>query len=74
MKKRLNKLGTGKSGIVHAIEGESAGRCRIAVMGVVPGTEVTVERKGVFGDPLIGSLRGYKVALRASEAAMVVLE
>jgi hypothetical protein len=43
-------------------------------MGVVPGAEIEVMRIAPLGDPVEYRVRGYRLSLRRSEAAHVVVE
>jgi hypothetical protein len=43
-------------------------------MGVVPGAEIEVVRIAPLGDPVEYRVRGYRLSLRRSEAAHVVVE
>ncbi len=40
---------------------------RLADLGFVPGTEVTVLRRAPLGDPIEVELRGYRICLRESQ-------
>ncbi len=40
---------------------------RLADLGFVPGTDVTVLRRAPFGDPIEVELRGYRICLRESQ-------
>jgi ferrous iron transport protein A len=44
---------------------------RLRELGFCPGTEVRFERQAPFRGPLIVNLRGYRLALRPSEARRV---
>lgn len=46
-------------------------RRRLAELGLVPGTAVTVLRRAPSGDPMEISQRGYRLSLRARDAALV---
>lgn len=58
---------------VQRIEGDDLLARRLADMGLWPGTAVEVLRSAPFGDPVQYALRGYRLALRRSEAARVVV-
>ena len=44
-------------------------RNRLLSLGLTPGTRFRVERHAPLGDPVEISLRGFRLSLRASEAA-----
>ncbi len=47
---------------------------RIRELGFVPGTEVSVLRRGPLGDPIHLELRGYRICLRKADLAQVHVE
>lgn len=47
---------------------------RLLEMGLTPGTRVTVVRRGLFGDPLQVSVRGYMLSLRRAQARAIVIQ
>ena len=49
-------------------------RRRLMDMGVVPGTEVEVERPAPLGDPLKIKLKGFNLSLRKDEAGQIEVE
>ena len=48
-------------------------RNRVLALGFVPGTEVKSVRRAPFGDPTEYELRGGRVSLRRSEAALLLI-
>ena len=52
-------------------DGTAALSERLADLGFVPGTPVQVVRKAPLGDPIEVEIRGYRLCLRAEEAAAV---
>lgn len=70
----LDKLPTGQSGVISAVEGERALRCRLLDMGLIPGTTVTVRKTAPMGDPIELWLRGYALTLRKADAERITLE
>lgn len=66
-------LDIGKVAVVAQITGEPALKRRILEMGLVPGTEVRMERKAPLNNPVSVYLRGYELSLRLDEARHVVL-
>ena len=49
-------------------------KTRLAEMGLVPGTVVTVLKKSPLGDPIEFSVRGYALCIRATEAEHFLAE
>jgi Fe2+ transport system protein FeoA len=69
----LDRVPEGSTAHVIRIDGEDLLARRLADMGLWPGTAVEVQRVGPFGDPVQYALRGFRLALRRSEAARVVV-
>lgn len=69
----LDSSPLGASVRVMRIEGEDAIAQRLHDLGFWPGTEVSVLQRAPFGGPLAFSLQGYRLALRRTEAARVVV-
>lgn len=70
----LDKLPTGRSGVISAVGGDGALRCRLLDMGLIPGTTVTVRKTAPMGDPMELWLRGYALTLRKADAERIELE
>lgn len=60
--------------VTALIGGEKAYRQRLLAMGLMPGTEFTVERVAPFGDPIEIMVRGCALSLRKSEAGILQIE
>ncbi len=73
VEKTLSSLAVGEGGIVSKIEGDGSLKRRILEMGLVPGTEVRVERKAPLNDPVSIWFRGYELSLRVDEADAVFI-
>ena len=69
----LDLLENGATASVVRVEGQDALAERLSDLGFWPGTPVSVLRRGVFGGPVAFRLRGYRLALRRSEAARIVI-
>ncbi len=67
----LDKLPVGKSGVITAVGGEGALRCRLLDMGLIPRTSVTVHKIAPLGDPVELFLRGYSLTIRRDDAALI---
>jgi ferrous iron transport protein A len=56
---------------------DNAGRAyrkRLLAMGLTPGTEFIIDRFAPLGDPIIISIRGYKLSLRSDELRVLLLD
>lgn len=67
-------LHLGEEGVVASIGGRAAVRHRLMEMGLTRGTRVRLVRAAPFGDPLELELLGYRLSVRKSEAATVMIE
>jgi Fe2+ transport system protein FeoA len=72
--KALTDLKPGQRGIISKVGGSGQIRRRILDMGVVPQTEVGVERVAPLGDPIEVRIKGYHLSLRKEEAANIYVE
>jgi len=73
--RNLSSLKIGEKGIVLGISKALRGqqRRRLMDLGIVPGTEVTAEMKGAFGDPTAYKIKGASIALRKKLADRIYL-
>jgi len=73
--KSLSSLNIGEKGTVLGISKALRGqqRRRLMDLGVVPGTEITVEMKGAFGDPIAYRIKNASIALRKNLADRIYL-
>ncbi|MDD2454252.1 MAG: ferrous iron transport protein A [Synergistales bacterium] len=71
--KALSALSVGEGGVVARIEGDGSLKRRILEMGLVPGTQLRVERKAPLNDPVSVWFRGYELSLRVDEADAVII-
>ena len=69
----LAQLPVGKSGVITAVGGEGALRCRLLDMGLIPRTAVTVQKVAPMGDPIQIRLRDYELTLRKEDAENIQL-
>ncbi len=67
----MNELKTGTSGIITAVGGDGALRCRLLDMGLIPRTRVTLQKVAPMGDPIEIRVRGYELTLRVEEAKKI---
>lgn len=70
----LKELAVGKSGIITAVGGEGALRCRLLDMGLIPHTHVSVQKIAPMGDPMQIRLRGYELTLRLEDADKIEIK
>ena len=70
----LDQLPVGRSAVIRAVGGEGPLRLRLLDMGLIPRTEVTVEKVAPMGDPLQIRVRGYELTLRCADAANIEIE
>jgi len=69
----LDTLPVGATAWVLRVDGDDTIAKRLVDLGFWPGTKVCVTRRARFGGPLAFYLQGYRLALRRSEAARVVV-
>ncbi len=64
----LDKLPIGKRGTIEKVNGEGPLRCRLLDMGLIPGTQVLVQKVAPMGDPIEIRIRGYELTIRLEDA------
>jgi ferrous iron transport protein A len=70
-----NELKVGDRVRVVGFDNEGrAYRNRLLAMGLTPGTEFTIDRFAPMGDPMIISIRGYKLSIRSDELRVLILD
>ena len=75
MKNSLADFEAGMRGRVTGfVKGSRDYRKKILAMGLIKGTEFTVNRVAPMGDPIEIGVRGYKLSLRKDEAATLTVE
>ncbi len=72
--KTLAQLKAGERGVVHAVRGSGAVQQRLLEMGIGEGVTIDVLRFAPLGDPMMIRVRGFLLALRKSEAALIDIE
>jgi len=70
----LDQPKVGEKAIVKAVRGGAPLKKRVLAMGVVPGTELVVEKVAPLGDPVDFKLRGFHLSLRKEEAKNIEVE
>lgn len=74
MNMTLDKLKTGKKGIIQSIGGEGALRRRLLDMGLTPNTMVMVRKVAPLGDPIELHLRSYELTIRQEDAKKIEIK
>jgi Fe2+ transport system protein FeoA len=67
----LNQLKPGERAVIAAVGGEGALRLRFLDMGLIPRTEVVLQKAAPMGDPIEIRIRGYELTLRVDEARWI---
>ena len=70
----LDKLAVGSSAVIKTVGGSGALRCRLLDMGLIPHTQVTLQKIAPMGDPIEIRVRGYELMLRLEDARKIELE
>ena len=70
----LGSLEPGSRGRVRQLGGTPVLRRRLMDLGVVPGEIVVLEKIAPLGDPIEIELKGYRLSLRKTEAAAILVE
>ncbi len=70
----LKDINCGDTVKVKKLIGTGAVKRRIMDMGITEGAEIFVRKFAPLGDPMEIKVRGYELALRKSDAAMIEVE
>ena len=70
----IDDLKIGQSGVIDRVGGEGALRLRFLDMGLIPGTNVTLEKVAPMGDPMQIQVRGYELTIRREDAQKITLK
>ena len=70
----IDDLKIGQSGVIAQVGGEGALRLRFLDMGLIPGTNVTLEKVAPMGDPIQIQVRGYELTIRREDAQKITLK
>jgi ferrous iron transport protein A len=68
----LSELKTGKTAVIHSLQGGHTFRSRLAALGFTPGAEVRVVQNMGHG-PMIVTLRDTRIALGRGEASKILI-
>ncbi len=67
----LVALCPGQTGVLERVDVDSPVGQRLLDLGFVPKTRIRVVRRAPLGDPVLYELRGTRLCLRRSEAAII---
>jgi len=67
----LNNLEIGQTAVITSVNGEGELRQHFLDMGVIQGTEITLEKLAPMGDPMLLKLRGYELSLRLADGEKI---
>lgn len=70
----LSELAVGSCGKIIDVTGDDAVALRLMEMGLTEGEPVEFVGKAPLGDPLEFKIRGYRLSLRQTEAARIIVE
>lgn len=70
----LRELKPGEKGKVIKIKGKGNFKKRLLDMGIVPGSEIQLEKVAPLGDPIDILIKGYHLSLRKEEAKEILIE
>ena len=69
----LHTLQAGEQGIITKLDTNGTIRRRLQDMGMIEGTQITCMQKSLWGDPAAYGIRGSVIALRAQDAAQILV-
>ncbi len=69
----VENITPGTSAVITGITGDPMIKRRLMEMGVIPGSTLRLIRWAPLGDPAECQIRGYKLSIRRSEAAMITV-
>ena len=67
----LRELHKGQSATILSVGGEGALRQHFLDMGMIPGTQVTLQKFAPLGDPMELRIHGYELTLRLADAEKI---
>ena len=60
--------------MIHTVGGEGPLRLRFLDMGLIPGTNVKLQKVAPMGDPIQIQVRGYELTIRREDARQIELQ
>lgn len=70
----IGDLKIGQTGKIIQVGGEGALRLRFLDMGLIPGTDVMVQKVAPMGDPIQIRVRGYDLTIRREDAQKITIQ
>ena len=70
----LDELSIGQKAVITKVGGEGVLRCRFLDMGLIPKTQVVVQKVAPMGDPIELHIRGYELTIRKEDARQIEVE
>ena len=70
----LKAIAPGTRVIVKKVQGQSEIKRRLMDMGIIPGTELEIQKVAPLGDPVEIKCKGYNLSLRWKEAEIILVE
>ena len=70
----LRELNKGQSATILRVGGEGALRQHFLDMGMIPGTQVTLQKYAPLGDPMELRIHGYELTLRLADAEQIEIQ
>lgn len=70
----LKAVSPGSRVIVQKLLGTGDIKRRLMDMGIIPGTEILLQKVAPLGDPVEIKFKGYNLSLRWSEAETILVE
>lgn len=70
----LDQVAIGKKARITKVGGEGELRCRLLDMGLIPKTDVRVQKVAPMGDPIEIQLRGYELTIRKEDAGKIEVD
>jgi len=70
----LRAVTPGQRVIVQKLTGQGEIKRRLMDMGIIPGTEIQVQKVAPLGDPVEIKFKGYNLSLRWKEAENILVE
>lgn len=70
---KLDQLDIGQTATITAIDGDGPLIQRLMALGLLEGSEISVIRRALGGDPIEVEVMGYALSLRRAEASRVIV-
>ena len=70
----IDDLKIGQQGVIKTVGGEGMLRLRFLDMGLIPGTNVKLQKVAPMGDPIQIQVRGYELTIRREDARQIELQ